>query len=71
MDRFLVCAAYWIVCSRWHGGQNSHAYKKLSHFARMRYEPGLASWAESRGSDERQAAAALLNRLRKTHRLEL
>lgn len=69
-DRFIVAAAYWIVASRWHGGQNSVGYAKLSQLSRMRYDPGRASFAERRGSEERDAAAELLKRRRREIRLE-
>jgi hypothetical protein len=36
----------------------------------MKYSPGLASWEHERGSDERNAAAALLWKRRKQIRLE-
>ena len=70
MDRFLVCAAYWIVASRRHGGQFSKGYAKLSQLTRIGYDPGLASWEHRRGSDERSAAARLLARRRREIRLE-
>lgn len=60
MDRWLVAAAYYIVCSRWHGGQNSHGYKKLSQLKRMRFRPGMASWEKDKSSPERNEAALLL-----------
>ncbi len=70
MDRFLTCAAYWIIASRYHTGQSSKGYAKLSQLSRMRYNPGLASWEHQRGSEERQAAAALLMKRRRQIRLE-
>jgi hypothetical protein len=70
MDRFLTCAAYWIIASRYHTGQWGKGYAKLSQLARMRYNPGLATWANQRGSDERAAAASLLARRRREIRLE-
>ena len=69
MDRFLTCAAYWIIASRYHGGQSSKGYAKLSQLAGMHYNPGLASWEETRGSEERSAAARLLARRRREIRL--
>ena len=70
MDRFLTCAAYWIVASRHHGGQSSKGYAKLSQLSRMGYNLGLASREKLRGSDERAAAARLLARRRREIRLE-
>ncbi|MGP0076212.1 MAG: hypothetical protein ACLPWF_30185 [Bryobacteraceae bacterium] len=70
MDRFLTCAAYWIVASRWHTGQSSKGYAKLSQLARIHYNPGLATWASQRGSEERAAAASLLARRRREIRLQ-
>jgi GH24 family phage-related lysozyme (muramidase) len=70
MDRLLMCAAYWIVANRYHSGQSSKGYAKLSQLARMGYCPGLASWEHKRGSEEREAAARLLARRRREIRLQ-
>ncbi|SPF51068.1 hypothetical protein SBA4_4590031 [Candidatus Sulfopaludibacter sp. SbA4] len=70
MDRLLICAAYWMVANRWHSGQASRGYVKLSQLSRMGYNPGLASWRSERGSDERRAAARLMARRRREIRLE-
>ena len=70
VDRFLTCAAYWIIASRYHTGQWSKGYAKLSQLSRMGYNPGLASWESQRGSEERVAAARLLARRRREIRLE-
>jgi hypothetical protein len=70
MDRLLICAAHWIVANRYHSGQSSEGYAKLSQLARMRYNPGLASWEHKRGSEEREAAARLLARRRREIRLQ-
>jgi hypothetical protein len=70
MDRLLTCAAYWIVASRHHSGQSSEGYARLSQLARIGYNPGLASWSNRRGSEERSAAASLLSRRRREIRLE-
>jgi hypothetical protein len=69
MDRLLICAAYWIVSTRWHSGQSSRGYAKASQLARIGYNPGLASWSKERGSEERLAAARLLWRRRHEIRL--
>jgi hypothetical protein len=69
MDRFLICAAYWIA-TRYHSGQWSKGYVKLSQLSRIGYNPGLASWEHRRGSEERQAAATLLRKKRREIRLE-
>jgi hypothetical protein len=70
MDRFLICAAYWIIASRYHTGQSSKGYEKLSQLSRIGYDPGLASWDKQRGSEEREAAARLLARRRREIRLQ-
>jgi hypothetical protein len=70
MDRMLTCAAYWIVASRYHTGQWSKGYEKLSQLSRTGYNPGPAPWQNERGSEERQAAANLLARRRREIRLE-
>ena len=59
MDRFEICSAYYIVASRWHSGQWSKGYRKLSQAVRIGFNPGLG-FGEHKGSDERNAAAALL-----------
>jgi hypothetical protein len=69
-DCVLTCSAYWLIAARYHTGQGSKGYRKLSQLARMKYEPGLASWEHERGSEERQAAAALLRNRRRLIRLE-
>jgi hypothetical protein len=56
MDRFLICAAYWICASKFHSGQWSRGYAKLSQLSRIGYNPGRAAWANEKGSDERIAA---------------
>jgi hypothetical protein len=60
MDRMIICAAFHIVASEYHRGQWSKGYAKLSQLSRIGYSPGLASWRNTKGSDERSAAAALL-----------
>jgi hypothetical protein len=70
MDRLLICAAYWIVANRYHTGESRRGCAKLSQLARMHYSPGLASWENTRGSEERDAAARLLARRRHEIRLE-
>lgn len=70
LDRFITCAAYWIIASRYHTGMASKGYEKLSQLARLKYEPGLASWERHKGSEERNAAAELLRRRRREIRLE-
>lgn len=57
MDRILIAAAYWIYASRYHSGMGSPGYPKLCQLARLKYEPGLASWEHEKGGDERNAAA--------------
>jgi hypothetical protein len=58
------------VANRYHRGQSSKGYAKLSQLARIGYNPGLASWEHQRGSGERQAAAWLLARRGREIRLE-
>ena len=69
MDKFEICAAYKIVAERYHSGQASRGYEKLSQLARMGYREGLASWREEKHSPERNAAATLLWKKRKEIRL--
>jgi hypothetical protein len=59
MDRFEICAAYYLVASRWHSGQWSKGYRKLSQAVRLGFKPGPI-FGERKGSEERNAAAALL-----------
>lgn len=58
-DRFEVCAAYYIVASRWHSGQWSKGYAKLSQLSRMGYRPSL-SVQDASDPEARSAAACLL-----------
>ena len=41
-DRFDICGAYWLFYSRYHEGQDSYGYRKLSQLVRMNYNPGLS-----------------------------
>jgi len=59
MDRFLICAAYYLVASRYHSGQWSKGYRKLSQCVRVGFKPGLL-FGQHKGSEERDAAASLL-----------
>lgn len=70
MDRLLICEAFSYVAQRYHSGQNSKGYAKLSQLSRIGYRPGLGNAWEQRGSDERNAAAALLRRRRREVRLQ-
>ena len=70
MDRFLIAAAFNYVARRYHSGQNSIGYRKLSQLARMHYVPGCECAWDRRGSDERRAAAALLWKRRREIRLQ-
>ena len=58
MDRYLTAAAYYIIASRYHSGQSSKGYRKLSQADRMGLRLADSAWR--RGSEERAAAAALL-----------
>lgn len=58
-DRFLTCAAYYLVGSRWHSGQGSKGYRKLSQAVNMGFRPGPL-FGQHKGSEERNAAACLL-----------
>jgi len=57
MDRFAIVAAYHYVASRYHSGQWSKGYRKLSQCARMRFRPSDRLYDEP---DIREACAALL-----------
>lgn len=59
MDRYLTCAAFYLVASRHHSGQASKGYRKLSQALRCGFSPGPL-FGTAKGSDERNAAAALL-----------
>lgn len=59
MDRFEICAAYYLVASRYHSGQWSKGYRKLSQADRLGFHPG-PMFGQCKGSDERNAAASLL-----------
>jgi hypothetical protein len=59
MDRFDVCSAYYIVASRYHSGQWSKGYRKLSQLVRMGFRPSL-SIQDASDPGARNAAAALL-----------
>ena len=61
-DRFLICAAYYIVAQQYHSGQWSKGYRKLSQLSRMgfRLELSLDRWAQLKGTEERNAATELL-----------
>jgi len=59
MDRFLICAAYYLVASRYHSGQWSKGYRKLSQTINMGFKPG-PMFGQRKHSEERDAAAALL-----------
>lgn len=70
MDRILIAEAFHYVASRWHGGQSSHGYKKLSQLCKMGFVPSPCGhvW-EEKGSPERSAAAELLWKRRREIRL--
>jgi hypothetical protein len=70
MDRILVCQAFHYVASRYYSSQWSKGYAKLSQLSRMEFSPGLGNAWRQRGSDERNAAAALLWKRRREIRLE-
>lgn len=59
MDRVEICAAYYLVASRYHSGQSSKGYRKLSQAVRVGFRPG-PMFGMHKGSDERNAAACLL-----------
>ena len=40
MTRFEVVAAYYLVASRYHSGQWSKGYRKLSQCVRLGFRPG-------------------------------
>ena len=41
-DRFNRYEALYVLCSRWHGGQNSRGYRLLSWLKRKGFKPGLS-----------------------------
>jgi hypothetical protein len=70
LDRILICEAFRYVAERFHGGQNSLGYAKLCQLERIGFRPGLGNAWKQKGSDERNAAAALLRKRRHEIRLE-
>ena len=56
-DRMTVVAAYYLIASRYHSGQWSKGYRKLSQCDRLGFRPGLSF---EQDPDVRDAAAALL-----------
>jgi hypothetical protein len=56
-DRFLIVAAYAYVAERYHSGQWSKGYRKLSQCARMRFHAGANLYQDE---DVRAHVAALL-----------
>jgi hypothetical protein len=58
-DRFLVCAAYYLVASQYHSGQWSKGYRKLCQCDRIGFKPGIF-FNEAKGCEERNEAAKLL-----------
>ena len=58
-DRFATVSAYYLVASRWHSGQASKGYQKLSQCVRMGFRPGPL-FGQFKGSEERNEAALLL-----------
>ena len=63
-DRFLTVAAYYLIASRYHSGQWSKGYRKLSQCVIMGFKPGPL-FGVYKGSEERNAAACLLWEKRK------
>jgi hypothetical protein len=70
MDRILICQAFSYVASHYHHGQASKGYAKLSQLSRIGFRPGLGNGFREKGSDERNATAALIKKRRKEIRLE-
>ena len=64
MDRYLICAAYYLVASRYHSGQWSKGYRKLSQAVNLGFSPGPL-FGKFKGSEERNAAAELLRARRR------
>ena len=38
--RFDLYGALWLLCNRWHSGQNSRGYRLLSRLCQKGYQPG-------------------------------
>ena len=71
MDRILICEAFDYVARRYHSGQSSKGCAKLSQLVRIGFRPSPCGHAwEQKGSEERNAAAALLWKRRREIRLE-
>jgi hypothetical protein len=69
MDRLDIVSAYYLVAMRWHSGQWSKGYRKLSQCVKMGFRPGPL-FGQFKGSEERNAAAALLWKRRREIRKE-
>jgi len=69
MDRILICQAFHYAASQFHSGQWSRGYSKLCQLQRMGFRSGLGNTFKEKGSEERNAAAALLWKRRKEIRL--
>jgi hypothetical protein len=70
MDRILICEAFHYVASRYHGGQASKGYEKLSQLSRIGFRPGLGNAFRQKDSDQRNAAAELIRKRRREIRLQ-
>jgi hypothetical protein len=69
VDRILICQAFHYAASQFHSGQSSIGYSKLCQLDRIGFRPGLGLAWKQKGSDERNAAAALLFKRRREIRL--
>ena len=58
-NRFDTVSAYYLIASRYHSGQASNGYSILSRCVNIGFRPGPL-FGEYKGSNERNAAAALL-----------
>jgi hypothetical protein len=65
LDRILICEEFRYAAERFHSGQNSKGYEKLCQLDRIGFRPGVGNAWSEKGSDERNAAAALLRKRRR------
>jgi hypothetical protein len=56
-DRITIVAAYYLLASRYHSGQASRGYAKLSQCSRMGFRPGISLETDP---DVRACAALIL-----------
>ena len=64
--KFDLYGALYLLCSKWHSGQNSRGYRILSRIAKKGYRPGLSISHNTFESEEQKELYYQFLRLRKT-----